>query len=118
MGVAHHTAHLVWFEVGRTEWIRAVATSYREIEETHQLLLPVIELGVRYRRPARYDDLLLVHTWLGELAGATLRFSYRTERGGETVAEGFTVHAFIGSGGRPTRLPRMLREKFEPWIES
>ena len=63
MGVVHHTVYPVWFEMGRTELLRATGASYREFEE-QGLFLVVVRLDVRYRQPARYDDELQLHTRL------------------------------------------------------
>ena len=67
MGIAHHSSYVVWMEAGRTEFMRAHGFTYRELEEMG-VLLPVLELNVRYMRAAVYDDELRVSTWLDELS--------------------------------------------------
>jgi acyl-CoA thioester hydrolase len=80
--------------------------------EREGLLLPVIEAHVRYRAPARYDDLLRVETAVVELRRVSLRFEYRVVRveDGELLAEGHTVHACVDPQHRPVRLPDGIRE--------
>src|SRR5689334_1528891 len=76
MGIVHHSRYIPWFEIGRTEFIRAHGYSYRQLEEMG-VLLAVIELQVRYRAPARYDDEIIVYTRLVELGRVRLRFAYQ-----------------------------------------
>jgi acyl-CoA thioester hydrolase len=111
MGIAHHAAHFVWFEIGRTELMRGEGVTYQRVEE-EGILLPVIDATCTYHAPARYDDLLRVHTSVSELRGARLTFSYRIEREGDgaLLATGRTIHAAVDRNGRPRRLPARLRE--------
>lgn len=111
MGVAHHTHHLVWFEIGRTELMRDAGLTYASVE-ADGVHLPVIEASCRYLAPARYDEFLLVHTGLEPARGARIRFNYRIEReeDGVVVATGSTTHAATDASGRPRRLPLSLRQ--------
>ena len=111
MGVAHHASYLVWFEAGRTEFIRAHGRSYAQIEAAGWLLV-VVEARCRYLRPARYDDVLTVRTRLAALGAATLEFSYEVVRkeNGEILAQGATVHAAVDRTGRPRRIPDGIRQ--------
>lgn len=110
MGVAHHSSHFVWFEIGRTELMRARGLPYARIEE-EGLFLPVIDASCTYHAPARYDDLLRVRTSLEEMRGARATFRYRIEReaDGALLATGSTTHAAVDRGGRPRRMPASLR---------
>ena len=76
MGVAHHASYLVWFEAGRTEFIRARGRSYAQIEADGWLLV-VVEARCRYMHPARYDDVLSVRTRLAAVAAAVARAAHR-----------------------------------------
>ena len=78
MGVVYHARYLVWFDMARTEHLRRTGLSYREIEE-HGYRLVVAELGVRYLRPARYDDELRVRCWVRDLASRSVIFGYAVE---------------------------------------
>jgi acyl-CoA thioester hydrolase len=115
MGVAHHASYFVWFEAGRTEFIRGRGRSYAQIEEDGWLLV-VIEAHCQFRRPARYDDVLFVRTHLRDLRPATLAFGYELVRraDGEVLAQGYTVHAAVDRDGRPRRIPGEIRRLLGP----
>jgi acyl-CoA thioester hydrolase len=110
MGVAYHGHYLVWFEVGRTDLLRAKGMTYRELEEAG-LRLPVIEAGAVYLKPARYDDVLEVRTRVTLVSGVRVRFEYELflEGGEARLATGFTAHAAVDAQGRLRRLPLELR---------
>jgi len=108
MGVSYYANYLVWFEVGRTEWLRARGCTYREWE-ARGIFLPVTEAYCRYILPSRYDDRLFIVTRLGALARVSLRFDYRVlHEDGRLAATGHTDHAFLSSEGRPVRIPSDL----------
>src|SRR5438094_1005543 len=105
MGIAHHSSYVVWMEAGRTEFMRAHGFTYRELEGMG-VLLPVLELNVRYMRAAVYDDELRVSTWLDELSRTRIKLGYAITRLPDDLplAEGFTLHTFAGRDGRPLRI--------------
>jgi acyl-CoA thioester hydrolase len=109
MGVAWHGNVFAWFEVGRTDLLREMGTTYRQLEG-EGLLLPVIQAGARYHRPLEYDDLIEVRTRVARHSGARLSFEYEIHREETTgpLVTGFTEHAAVGPGGRPRRLPEGL----------
>jgi len=109
MGVAHHASHFVWFEIGRTELMRAKGVTYRRLEDDG-IFLPVIEAA--YHAPARYDDLVRVVTRVEGASAVRIAFSYRveSEADGRLLATGTTRHAAVDGRGRPRRLPAGLRE--------
>jgi acyl-CoA thioester hydrolase len=111
MGVVYYANYLRFFEAGRNEFIRAKGMRYRDIEGEHGLRLPVVEAGVQYRLPARYDDLLSVETSLVETRKVSLRFGYRLLRDGELLATGHTVHACIDLTGKVQRMPAGVMER-------
>jgi acyl-CoA thioester hydrolase len=115
MRVAHHAGYLVWFEAGRTEYIRACGRSYAHLEQDGWLLV-VIEAHCRYRQPARYDDVLTLRTRLRDLGAARLSFGYELVRAADGVllADGWTVHAAVDRTGRVRRLPPSLRRLLDP----
>jgi acyl-CoA thioester hydrolase len=109
MGVAHHTAYLVWFEAGRTEYTRAAGLPYRAVEEAGVRLV-VVEAHCRYHRPARYDDVVVVRTRVTDLGRATVTFGYEVRRDdGALLADGYTVHAATDAAGRVRRMPDAVR---------
>jgi acyl-CoA thioester hydrolase len=112
MGVVYYANYLVWFEVGRTEWLRQTGESYRDMERAHGVTLPVIESHCEYRRPARYDDEIEIRTRATLVSPVRIRFDYQVVRdqAGDPLAEGYTVHAAVDPGGKPCRLPAHVRE--------
>jgi len=110
MQVAYYANYFVWFEVARCELLRSLGRSYQELETTG-FMLPVIEAHCEYRRPARYDDELTIHTHGNLMSPARVQFSYEVERSADQVvtAVGRTVHAAVDQQGRPTRLPAEIR---------
>jgi len=114
MGVVYYANYLVWFEVGRTEWLRETGWSYREMEQDG-VGLPVIEAHCEYRQAARYDDELEVRTRATLLSPVRLRFDYDIVRRQDNVvaATGYTVHAAVDAAGRPCRLPVRVRGLLE-----
>lgn len=113
MGVAYYANYLIWFEVGRTEWLRAYGVSYREMEAAG-LSLPVIEAHCEYRQPVRYDDELEVKTEARLQSPVRIEFRYEAIRRSDqvTAATGYTVHAALDATGRPRRLPDPIKGLF------
>jgi acyl-CoA thioester hydrolase len=111
MGVVYYANYLVWFEVGRTEWLRDSGWSYCEMERDG-ISLPVIEAHCEYRQPARYDDQIEISTRATLLTPVRIRFDYEVRRAGGdlVIAAGHTIHAALDSTGRPCRLPERVRE--------
>jgi acyl-CoA thioester hydrolase len=114
MGVVYYANYLVWFEVGRCEWLRGTGSSYRQLED-EGTILPVLAAHCDYRRPARYDDVVEVRTKATLLSPARVRFDYEIVANGapEPTAVGYTEHCGVDPGGRPRRLPPFLRRLFE-----
>jgi acyl-CoA thioester hydrolase len=112
MGVAYYGRYPVWFEAARTEHLRARGASYRDLEEAG-LRLVVSELQVRYRAPARYDDLLRVRCWVREIASRRVTFGYAIDRGEgeELLVTGFTGLLSLSRDFRPVRLPADLESR-------
>lgn len=108
MGVVYYANYLRYFESARAAYWRALGKSYRDLEEAG-VAMPVVEAHCNYRRPARYEDLLVVDVEISEVRGASLRFAYRVMRDDTLLAEGTTRHAVIGTDGRPKALPDVLR---------
>ena len=113
MGVVYYANYLIWFEIGRTELLRSLGWSYREMEAAG-VALPVIEAHCEYRRPAQYVDELDIRTQGRMLTPARMEFRYAIVRHADQVvaAEGWTRHAAVNPAGRPCRLPPRIREVF------
>ena len=115
MGIVHHSTYISYFEVGRVEYMRRRGLDYHSWTELG-IHLPVVEAYVRYRRTARFDELLCIETRLTELARVKVRFDYRLLREPEgelalvdsdeqVVAEGHTVLACVDQHHIPRRIP-------------
>jgi acyl-CoA thioester hydrolase len=110
MGVVYYANYFVWFEVGRTDLLRASGWNYRDME-TEGFGLPVIEAQCSYREPAKYDDEIEVRTTGEMLSRVRVKFSYEVVRAADaaTLATGTTVHVTLDRNGRPCRLPERVR---------
>ena len=114
MGIVYHPNYYIYFEMGRTEFLReAAGMSYKEMEEVG-VMLPLIETQCKYRIPAKYDDELLVKTSVKEMTVARIAFSYQLFRtiDGALLAEGETVHAFTNKSGKPINMKKHSSELF------
>ena len=115
MGVVYHARYVVWLDMARTEHLRLAGTSYREIEEAGYRLA-VGELSLRFRRPARYDDLVRVRCWVREVASRRVTFGYAVEdsASGVLLATASTAMMVLSAGMAPARLPESIRDLLVP----
>jgi acyl-CoA thioester hydrolase len=111
MGVVYYANYLRYFESARSALLRSRGLSGRELAD-QGVLFPVAEAGCRYRRPARYEDLLDIDVAIRELGHVRIRFAYEVRREGELLADGHTVHACVDAGGRMRRIPAHVRAAF------
>lgn len=113
MGVVYYANYFVWFEVARTDLLRSLGWTYRQMEEAG-VALPVIEAGCQYRRPARYDDEIEIRTEGRLTSPVRMEFDYEVHVRGEDqpIATGRTAHAAVTKAGRPCRLPERIAEAF------
>lgn len=110
MGYLHHSNYLTYFEIGRTELFRAEGGNYRAVEE-RGLYLVVVKIEVRYRQPARYDDLLTLRTTISRITPARIEHTYELFRGDELLTTGHSMLACVDAEGVVQRLPdEMLDE--------
>ena len=110
MGVAHHSAFAVWFEMGRTELLRRSSdVPYRRLE-SEGVFFAVTRLDVRFRRPARYDDVLTLHTRITGTGRAKIEHGYELYRDAELIATASTTVACLDRNGRPQPLPEALAQ--------
>ena len=115
MGIAYHGSYLPWLEIGRTELLRTNGFPYARLE-ADGYRLPVLEVGVSYLRPARYDDVIRVETTLRDKPIVRIRLDYRIFRGEALLATGRTVHAFINEANEPVRPPAAFAEAVRGWF--
>jgi len=108
MGVLHHANYLTYFEMGRIELLRACGLSYREMEASG-LLMVVVKVEVKYRQPARYDDLLRLRTTVARVSAAKVEHTYELYRGAELLAQGASTLACVDRNGVVQRIPDWMR---------
>jgi acyl-CoA thioester hydrolase len=113
MGVVYHSNYLIWFEVGRVEFIRQLGLNYKQMEE-EGCAIAVVDVHVRYKAPARYDDELIIETRLLAARGPVVRFGYRIFRvpDGLLLCEGETMHVVVGMDMKKRSLPPKYAERF------
>lgn len=117
-GIIYYANYYRYLEQGRTELMRSLGVRYRDLEIQRKLFLPAVESGCKYLAPSRYDDLLVVRTWLSELGRASVTFSAEIvdKDIGKVVAEVFSRHAVVNDLWRPARVPPDLRALLAPYV--
>jgi acyl-CoA thioester hydrolase len=108
MGLLHHANYLVYFEQARTELLRTLGATYRDMED-QGFLLVITRVEIRYRKPAFYDEVLTVRTSVERTTAARIDHRYEVRRGDDLVAEGSSTLACVDRTGRPQVLPEFLR---------
>ena len=106
-GVVHHSVFAVYFEMGRTELLRANGMAYRDMEASGVYFV-VADLKIKYLRPARYDEKLTLQTTRSAVRSCSIEHTYRLSRDGQVLAEGSSVLACVDAEGRIRRLPGEL----------
>ncbi len=118
MGVVYHSNYLVYFELGRTEFMRDLSLPYSEIEK-EGLYFAVHEARCFFRASARYDDVIAIRTWVNELSSVKLGFAYEVRKVEDSgaddrpLADGYTTLVCLNREGKPTRIPEPLVRKIE-----
>jgi acyl-CoA thioester hydrolase len=109
MGLLHHANYLVYFEQGRTELLRSSGLAYKDLEDQGYLLV-LTKIEVRYRSPARYDDILTLRTTVVRTTAVRIDHKYELLRDGILVAEGSSTLGCVDRDGRIQALPDYLRD--------
>ena len=114
MGVVYHGNYAQYFEIGRTEWLRNLGITYKQMEE-EGVKLPVISLTVNFKKSVGYDDVITVRTILKKMPTASIEFDYEiVNETGEILTTGNTVLAFIDiNRNMPTRCPQHILDKLQ-----
>ena len=115
MGIAHHANYLIWCELARTRHMEERGVRYRDLE-SQGLRFPVVDVHVRYRSPARYDELLRVRCWVRDVASRRVEFGHAIERqeDGELLATARTSLIAVDSNHAITTIPGKVRELLAP----
>ncbi|MFO7294968.1 MAG: thioesterase family protein [Caldicoprobacter sp.] len=118
MGVVHHSNYYTWFEIGRSEYMRARGMTYRSMEEKG-LMLPVIEARCFYKQPAKYDDVIVIRTHMADFKGVRLKMEYEVirEEDGVLLAKGYTVHAITDANLKPVNIKKVDSELYKFFME-
>lgn len=104
MGIVHHANYLIYFEAGRVDWLHKRGVSYEDWVKMG-VHLPVVESRLRYRKAARFGEILTVETTCFDVTRITVRFGYAIVRGKDRVCEGETLLACVGTDLSPKRFP-------------
>lgn len=109
MGLLHHAHYLVYFEQARTELLRSLGVSYKDLEDQGYLLV-LTKVEVHYKRPARYDDVLTIRTTVARTTHVAIDHRYEVLHEGELLAIGASTLACVDREGRPQALPECLQK--------
>ncbi len=109
-GYLHHANYFIYFEMGRTELLRANGRNYRDMEAAGRFVV-VVKTECRFHRPARYDDLLRLRTTIARIRAASIEHEYHLFRGDELLAEAKVVLCSVDSDGQPQRLPDWMLDE-------
>ena len=114
MGFVYYGKYAEYFEVARTELFRSIGVNYKDLEENHSLLLPVLTLQVEYKKSAKYDDLLAIHVSIPKKPQVKIVFEYQIKnQHGEFLTTGKTELVFLDKKTHhPKRPPKEIMEKF------
>jgi acyl-CoA thioester hydrolase len=114
MGVVYYANYLVWMEVARVELCKACGFNYKNMERDDGILLAVAEANCRYASPARFDDEVVIKSWIEQAGNRMATFAYEmcNSSDGRKIATGFTRHIFLTADFRPTKLPEKYFEFF------
>lgn len=119
MGYLYYGNYPMLYEIGRVEMLRSLGLSYAELEEKHQVMMPVMSLQMRYVRPAKYDELLTISTSLRKLPQQTISFHVEIFNEAQKLVNGGSVKlCFVDKkSGRTIPPPNILLEKLQPYFE-
>ena len=114
MGVVYHSNFVIWFEVGRVELLRELGFQYSEMEQHDDCHIPVVDLQVRYKSPALYDDVVVLRTELKNVRSSLLHFSYEVFREADRtlLATGETTHIIVDKQLKRRALPEKYISAF------
>jgi acyl-CoA thioester hydrolase len=114
MGIVYYANYFTWFEIGRVELCRQLGFEYKKMELEDDSYIVVAEARCRYKRPARFDELLVIRTRILDSQRRTVRFGYEIlhQASREVVAIGETLHVICNHEGRPKSLPEKYHKYF------
>jgi acyl-CoA thioester hydrolase len=107
MGFVHHSVYLKYMEIGRTELLRAAGGCYRDMEAAGHLVV-VLRVDIRYRKPAKYDDQIVVETNVAKVTAAKILHQYVIRRDTDTIIEADVTMAIVDREGKPQLIPQSI----------
>ncbi|MDC0886243.1 YbgC/FadM family acyl-CoA thioesterase [Altererythrobacter sp.] len=113
-GVTYHANYLRWFERARSDILRLLEIDQRDAIESGEGAYAVVDLTMKYLRPAKLDDDVIIQTRCTDLRSASVKMHQRAVRGDELLTEAMFRVGFVSPGGRPRRQPEAWREAFKP----
>ncbi len=112
MGIAHHSVYPIWYEEARTNFIKfCLNISYSEIEKIG-ILFPLSKLNCKYIKPALYEDILIIHTFLKNISPVKLEFEYKIYKNNELINTGYTEHPFVNKDFKLINLKKQNLELY------
>ncbi|HHW31853.1 MAG TPA: acyl-CoA thioesterase [Clostridiaceae bacterium] len=113
MGIVHHSNYPVWFELGRTDFIRKLGYSYSKIEEAG-ILLPLTDLKCSFKAPARYEDEIIIRTHIEKMTCVRITFGYEIfkKKDMSLIARGETFHAWTDKNLKPVNISKRMPELY------
>jgi len=109
MGIVHHATYLLYCEAARVDWLHKRGVSYQSWVE-HGIHLAVVESKLRYRAPARFDEIIDVVTDVEETTRVTVKYRYRIKRGETLLCEAYTLLACVGDDMKLKRIPKEVKD--------
>lgn len=119
MGIVHHSNYAVWYEVARTELMKALGMSYGEMEQ-QGLIMPLLELQSKYMSAAYYEDRLIVEAQVKHMSGVKLEIEYAVYREADEtpINVGKTIHAIVGKNLKPVNVRREFPEIYQMLLDA
>lgn len=114
-GVVYYANYLKWFEIGRTEILRQYGYDYSDIEKK-SIIVPVVEVKCSYKQSAKYNDVIIINTTIGNIGNSSIKFNYEIIRKSdkELLAEGYTINVFVDRKTmKSIKIPEELRKALQ-----
>ena len=118
MNYSYYGNYALYYEVGRTEMMRELGMSYKELEDKN-VMLPVLDLHVDYKKPASYDELITIKTFIKKKPTVKIKFDYEIyNESGELINKGYTTLVFVDMiKNKPIRMPEVFNKIISPYFE-